>query len=237
MSAENPVLRNLSRTVPVPKEETFGPYLEVKTGLEMMNRIQRYIILACLLALVTVCGIAWKAWTSLGEIRPVVVRIDESGDAVVAPYATLEYKPREIEIRSFLSRFVRDHYGRRKATADEAWQRQLHFMEASMAWAAMEDEKRNKTIAKFVEGADPEIDIVIRQVRVTNLQSEPYQASVEYDKVFRQAHDPTKREINRERWTSDFRFKILPKVPNDMLIENPLGLVVIDIEENQGFVQ
>jgi type IV secretory pathway TrbF-like protein len=223
----------LSRSVPVPAEKPGTPYLEMEAAYAVHNRYLRVLLgCACLVILaLTVSG--WKLSSEYANRKPLVIRVNEAGDAVTAPYASLAYQPREPEVRHFLMRFVQDHYSRVRATARDAFQRKLFFLGSTLARAAMEEESRSKSLQGFLASSDDEVDVYVTNVAIEDLRQAPYKASADFEKVFRAAGDG--RELKRERYTAHFVFTLLDRVPNNFIEVNPLGLVITYFREDQAF--
>jgi type IV secretory pathway TrbF-like protein len=203
----------LSRAVPVPDERSGAPYLEIAATWEVHNRYLRLALLGCCAAIVAMAAAGWKLSREYANVRPLVVRVSEAGDTVVAPYTSLEYQPREPEVRHFLMRFVQDHYSRVRATAQAAFQRKLFFLGSNLARAAMEEESRSKSLQSFLVSGDDEVEVYVTNVAVEDLRQAPYKAAVQFEKVFRSPGDG--RELKRERYTAHFVFTLLDRVPNN----------------------
>ena len=84
------------------------------------------IVLGVLLLFVT---IAVVRLSSVEPPRPIVVRVDEVGRAEALAYEAVEVQadPRDPTTKYFLNRFLHDHFGRRRATAQQYWPRSLRF--------------------------------------------------------------------------------------------------------------
>lgn len=227
----NTVLSTLNHSVPVPDEKFGSPYLEIQAAYSVHNRYLRLGLVFAGLVIVSLGCAVWKLGSREPEI--LVVRVNEAGDAVVAPFASLQYQPREPEVRHFLMRFVQDHYSRVRATARDAFQRQLFFLDAQHARAAMEEESRAKNLQNFLAGNDDEVEVYVTNVTIEDLRTAPYKASVDFEKVYRAAGDG--RELKREKFTAHFVFSLLDKVPNGFVETNPLGLVISYFREDQAF--
>lgn len=223
----------LSRSVPVPEERAGTPYLDVAAAYAVHNRYLRVALGCACLVIVLLAAAGWELSREYANVKPLVVRVNEAGDAVVAPYASLEYQPREPEVRHFLMRFVQDHYSRVRATAHAAFQHQLFFLGSGLARAAMEEESRSKSLETFLAGSDDEVEVYVTNVSIEDLRQAPYKASVDFDKVFRAAGDG--RELKRQKYTAHFVFTLLDRVPNNFIEVNPLGLVITYFREDQGF--
>ena len=223
----------LSRSVPVPEEEAGKPYLDIAACWAVHNRYLRIALACACLTILAMAAAAWKLSREYANIRPLVIRVNEAGDAVTAPYASLTYQPREPEVRHFLMRFVQDHYSRVRATARDAFQRKLFFLGSALARAAMEEESRSKSLQSFLTGSDDEVDVYVTNVAIEDLRQAPYKASVDFEKVFRAAGDG--RELRREKYTAHFVFTLLDRAPNNFIEVNPLGLVITYFREDQAF--
>jgi type IV secretory pathway TrbF-like protein len=223
----------LSRSVPVPEERPGSPYLEIEAAYAVHNRYLRIALGCACLVIVALAAAGWKLSHEYANIRPVVIRVNEAGDAQGAPWASLAYQPREPEVRHFLMRFVQDHYSRVRATARDAFQRKLFFLGSALARAAMEEETRSKSLQAFLAGSDDEVDVYVTNVSIEDLRQAPFKASVDFEKVFRAAGDG--RELKREKYKAHFVFTLLDRVPNNFIEVNPLGLVIMYFREDQGF--
>lgn len=220
----------LTRSVPVP-EEGVGLYTERIALYQVHNRLLRIGLAAAGLVIVSLCATGYYLSRSITDIKPLVVRVDSNGDVTTGTYESLRFQPREPEVRHFLMRFVQDHYGRVRATAHDAFQRKLHFMTSGMARAAMEEETRTKSLQALRSGADSEVEIVILNVAIEDLRQSPYKAAVSFEKVFRSEG----RELKREKYTAQFQFTLMERIPNNFISVNPLGLVITYFREDQGF--
>ena len=223
----------LSRSVPISEQKLGTPYLEIEAAYAVHNRYLRIALACACLVLVLMASAGWKLSREYANRKPLVVRVNEAGDVMAAPYTSLAYQPREPEVRHFLMRFVQDHYSRVRATARDAFQRKLFFLGSSLARAAMEEESRSKTLQTFLASNDEEVDVFVTNVAIEDLRQAPYKASVAFEKVFRAAGDG--REWKREKYTAHFVFTLLDRVPNNFIEVNPLGLVITYFREDQGF--
>ena len=224
--------RIIARTVPVP-EEKLDPQTERVAVYAVHNRWLRLALAGTCAALVVQGLATHKIVQAYANVKPLVIRINEIGQAAASQYSALEYQPREAEIRYFLTNFVVDHYSRMRATRRDAFQRQLYFLDASHSRAAMEQESTEHSIAKFLSSSEDEIEIRVQNVAIENLQSQPFRASVQFEKVYLGAADH--RELRREAYVGHFKFMVLPSVPNNFVTINPLGLVVTYFREDQAF--
>jgi type IV secretory pathway component VirB8 len=228
----NTLSRILARTVPVP-EERLDSQTERVAIFAVHNRFLRLALAAAAIVIVTLGLAMHKVVQTYANVKPLVIRVNELGQAAATQYSGLEYQPREAEVRYFLTNFVVDHYSRVRATRREAFQRQLYFMDAGHTRAAMEQEAKEHSIPKFLSGSDDEVEIHVSNVAIQNLETQPFKASVQFEKVLLAAAD--RRELRRERYVAQFAFITLQAVPNSFITINPLGLVVTYFREDQAF--
>ena len=144
-------------TKPKDKESDAGrEYAEIWGETIHSNRHLRVfsIVLGVLLLLVT---IAVVRLSSVEPPRPIVVRVDEVGRAEALAYEAVEAQadPRDPTTKYFLNRFLHDHFGRRRATAQQYWPRSLRFLSTDLANAAFTT--TNEEIALLAAGITLEV--------------------------------------------------------------------------------
>ena len=223
----------LTRSVPAPEETSAGVYLERITLYQVHNHWLRAALAGAVVVILVLAGANYKLSKTYSTLKPLVIRVNDVGAAEAVAYASMEYQPREQEVRHFLMNFVQDHYSRNRATIRDAFIRQLYFLDAAHTRSMNEQEAKDKTIATFLTSADDEVSIDVRNVAIEDLRTAPYKATVEFDKIFRTAND--NREVKRERFVAHFMFAVMDKVPNNFVPVNPLGLVVTYFREDQAF--
>lgn len=162
----------------------------------------------------------------------IVVRIDDVGRAQALGYSSLQYKPQAPEIKYFLTQFVHDYYGRKRATVRENFERSMAFLNSSLAAARMDDERKTKAIEKFLVGDADEIDIQVSNIVLADLRKPPYIGQIDAEKIFR-GRDGS--ELKREKYVESITFSFTDQVPNALIPVNPLGLMVTYLREDQAF--
>jgi type IV secretion system protein VirB5 len=94
--------------------------------------------------------------------------------------------------------------------------------------------KKAQTLENFLlDPGQPNIDVQIASVVLEDTRTAPYRAHIEFHKVLRSAGDL--QEQRRERWTANVVYNFRDDVPNEMLLANPLGLVISYVHEDQAF--
>ena len=150
------------------------------------------IVLGILLLFVT---IAVVRLSSVEPPRPIVGRVDEVGRAEALAYETVEAQadPRDPTTKYFLNRFLHDHFGRRRATAQQYWPRSLRFLTTDLANAAFT--ASNEEIAMLAAGITPEelrVENVVLRIQAN--PTEPHGAVADFVLV----RTRQEREVSRE---------------------------------------
>jgi len=223
----------LNRSVTALDDRGADVYLERVTLYQVHNRWLRLALAAAGLTILVLTGANYKLSKTYSTLKPLVIRVNDVGAADAVSYASMEYQPREMEVRHFLMNFVQDHYSRNRATIRDSFIRQLYFLDSARSKAITEEETKAKSIPAFLSSSDEEIDISVRNVTIEDLRTAPYKASVEFEKVYKTANDH--REVKRERYVAHFVFSVLDHVPNNFVPVNPLGLVITYFREDQAF--
>jgi len=167
------------------------------------------------------------------HLKPLVIRINEIGRAEAVTYESFDYQPREAEIRYFLMDFVQRHYSRGRATVRENYARSLYYLDGRLAAVIIEENKRNKTIEAFLAGRGDEIEVSVSNVAIEDLRSQPYKASVDFEKMYYTSTDHVM--TRRERYVGHFVFSVMDRVPNTLIPVNLLGLTITYFREDQAF--
>ena len=170
---------------------------------------------------------------SVDPPRPIVVRVDEVGRAEAIAYEAMEAQadPLDPTTKYFLNRFIYDFYSRRRATVEVHWSRSLRFMSTELANASFRAESRN--IALLAAGAAREELQVERVVlRIQANPREPHGATADFDRV----RMVMANEVGRERWTLSLQFLFLEEIPPDLIVHNPMGIVITYLQGDRAIV-
>ena len=165
--------------------------------------------------------------------RPIVVRVDEIGRAEAIAYEAMEAQadPLDPTTKYFLNRFIHDFYSRRRATVEEHWSRSLRFLTTDLANAAFRAESQN--IALLAAGAaKDELQVERVVLRIQANPEEPHGATADFDLVRLAAQN----EIARERWSLSLQFLFLKEIPPDLIVHNPMGLVISYLQGDRAVV-
>ena len=165
--------------------------------------------------------------------RPIVVRVDEVGRAEALNYKAVEAKadPLDPTTKYFLNRFIHDHYSRRAATVQEHWTRSLRFLTTDLANAAFQAENRNiALVAARAASEETKVENIVLRIHAN--RSPPHGATADFELVrIRQ-----EKEVGREKWSLSLQFSYITRIPPDLMIHNPMGIVVTYLQADRALV-
>ena len=207
-------------------------YAEIWGEAVQANRKLRTILIflsaSCVLGVLVLLRIAGAE-----PPRPIVVRVDEVGRAEALAYeaVTAQADPLDPTTKYFLNRFVHDFHSRRRATVEEHWTRSLRFLSTELANAAFASDGRE--IAATAAGtAETELEVEQVVLRIHPAPEPPHGATADFDLV----HLRGEEEIRRERWSLTLRFEFLDSIPSNLVVHNPLGLLVTYLRADRALV-
>ena len=125
------------------------------------------------------------------------------------------------ELKYFLIQFVTKHYGRIRATVKQQYAESFYFLDAALADATMASDQQDQAIEQFLAGAGDEIEIQVRNVTLESLETPPYTASVDFDRVYYGAGH--RQERRRETAVARITFVLRDQIPNAVIPVNPAG--------------
>ena len=214
------------------KDESAKTYAEIWGEAIHSNRHLRVLSMGlaglCLLLVIIIVRLS-----SVEAPRPIVVRVDEVGRAEALAYETVEAQsdPLDPTTKYFLNRFIDDYYSRRRATVEQAWPRSLRFLTTGLANNAFRAEGEN--VAMLAAGATREELQVERVVlRIQANQEEPHGATADFDLV----RLTNEVETERQRWTISMQFIFLEAVPSELMVFNPMGIIVTYLRGDRAMV-
>jgi type IV secretory pathway TrbF-like protein len=208
-------------------------FVELYGSSLVMNTYLKIALLGMTLVAFGLIYLNLRTSQALRSTRPLVIRIDEIGRATPVPGAALEYHPQAAELKYFLVQFVTDHYARIRATVKDSYARSLYFLDARLADATIDANRKSKLIERFLTESSEEIDVLVKNVALEDLRQPPYRATVDFDKIY-YARDHV--ELRREAYVGQFVFEVKDRVPNAVIPINPLGLTITYFREDQAFV-
>jgi len=219
---------------PAPKDfkAARSQFLELYGSVEVMNTYLKIAVLCLSLGCLGLVALNFKTNSRLRDQKPMVVGIDAQGRPQLLRYETVEYHPQEKEIKYFLTQFVQHHYSRIRATVKDDYANSMYFLEAHLADALIESNRKSKVIETFLAGQGEENDVKVTSVSIEDLRTSPYRATVDFEKIY---YGADHQESRREKYTANFQFIVKDRVPNDFIPVNPLGLTITYYREDQSF--
>ena len=165
--------------------------------------------------------------------KPIVIRVDDVGRAEALAYeaATAQADPLDPTTKYFLNRFVHDFHSRRRATVEEHWTRSLRFLSTGLANAAFaRDGDEVAAVAAGTAGTESQVEQVV--LRIHPAPEPPHGATADFDLV----HLNGEQEVRRERWSLTLRFEFLDSVAPELVVHNPMGLLVTYMQADRALV-
>jgi type IV secretory pathway TrbF-like protein len=207
--------------------ELYGSALVMNTYLKIA------LVLVSLVAL-GLLALNFHTVAKYAQVKPLVIRIDDVGRAEAVQYDATAYQPQAPELRYFLTQFVVKHFSRLRATVQREYPESLFFLDSALAAATIAQNEQSRVIESFVTNPSAdEIDVVVRNVSLSELTKPPYKASVSFQKV---VYTPgTRSERTRQTYIAQIDFVIREHVPNEFVRVNPLGLRVTYFRVDQAF--
>lgn len=200
-------------------------YAEIWAEVLATNRYLKIALGALSLVCVGLLLLCWRTFDRFEHLSPLVVRIDEVGRAEAVAYEAAAYRPdvAKPEVKYFLRRFLVLHRERRRGAALEAWRDSLLFLDRPLAQRLLAEQEAGGELAAFLAGGGYEVGVAIDAVQVQPSRAEPYRARLDFTETRR---DSSGRVASRQRWTSEFEFRFVPRPPRELLAVNPLGLSI-----------
>lgn len=213
--------------------DTLGsPYLDIQMGYLTQNRALRLVIAVLAVNLTASCYALYRVATRPPE--RIIVRVDPSGAATVAPPVILSYEPREVEIKYHLRQWIKDHYSRIRATYREAFARKLFFVSEDYGRTMTNEQAKLKSIENFVMSGEDEVEVFVHNVSIEDMRSQPYRVVAEFSRI---SHNRQGDETNREKYIGHYQIRFRDSVPENVLAVNPLGMVITHFTEDKALAE
>ena len=209
-------------------------FLEFYAEPVVTNTYLKVALLVLSAVTLTLLVLLYRAETAALRLKPLIIAVSEAGRGQASSYADFSKVPIERVSKYYLARWTELYYGRNHATLQHDFKESLDFFSNDLQGATLLRVTKARTLeALLLDPGAPNIDIEIKAVVLEDLQQAPYRAHIEFEKVFRSPGD--QMEQKRERWTANVVYGFRDEVPNQMLLTNPLGLVITYVHEDQAF--
>ncbi|GGA73348.1 hypothetical protein GCM10011507_26200 [Edaphobacter acidisoli] len=209
-------------------------FLELYAEPVVTNNYLKVALLVLAVVALTALALLYRAQTAASRLKPLVIAVSDIGRGQVMNYDDLSKVPTERVSKYYLARWAQLYYGRNHATLQRDFAESLNFFSDPLQSATLARVNKAKTLETFLlDPSAPNVDIEIRAVVLDDTRQAPYRAHIEFEKVMYSPGD--QQEQNRERWAANVIFSFRGEVPNQMLLTNPLGLVISYVHEDQAF--
>ncbi len=209
-------------------------FLELYAEPVVTNTYLKVAVLVLSVVALALLALLYRAQTSALRLKPLVISISDAGRGQVMNYADFSKVPVERVSKYYLARWTELYYGRNHATLQRDFSESLNFLSNDLQSATLARVNKAKTLETFLlDPSAPNVDIEIKAVVLEDTRQAPYRAHIEFEKVFHSPGDQD--EQRRERWTANVVYSFRDEVPNQVLLTNPLGLVISYVHEDQAF--
>src|SRR6478672_9359542 len=170
-------------TSPLTVREQYG---EIYAGALTWNRYFKWALAVAGLIMVGLVVVIVRLQAQVAAVKPVFIRIDELGRHDVLTYAEATTpNPRDHELRTALRTFVVAHFSRLRSVVTRDFHESLYFLTPNLQDEAMRETKKDVDVFLSSLSAE-EVDIVVRNVKLIELDRWPHTAEVVFDKQFYQ---------------------------------------------------
>jgi type IV secretion system protein VirB5 len=209
-------------------------FLELYAEPVVTNTYLKIALLVLAVVALALLALLYRAQTAALRLKPLVISISDIGRGQVMNYDDFSKIPVDRVSKYYLARWCELYYGRNHATLQRDFSQSLDFFSNGLQSATLQKVNQQKTLQTFVlDPSAPDVDIEIDAVNLIDLRQPPYSAQIQFEKVFRSPGDG--QEQRRERWTANVIYTFRDEVPNQMLLTNPLGLVISYVHADQAF--
>lgn len=209
-------------------------FLELYAEPVVTNTYLKIALLVLSIVALALLALLYRAETAASRLKPLVIAVSDIGRGQVMNYDDFAKIPIERVSKYYLARWCELYYGRNHATLQRDFSQSLSFLSDPLQSATLAKVNQQKTLETFL--LDPgaaNVDIEIDAVVLEDTRQTPYRVQIEFQKVLRSPGDG--QEQRRERWTANVLYSFRNTVPNQMLLTNPLGLVISYVHEDQAF--
>ncbi len=209
-------------------------FLELYAEPVVTNTYLKIALLVLSVVALALLALLYRAETAASRLKPLVISISDIGRGQVMNYDDFSKIPVDRVSKYYLAHWAQLYYGRNHATLQRDFSQSLDFFSNQLQAATLQRVNQQKALQTFVlDPGAPDVDIEIDAVVLEDTRQAPYRARIEFQKVFRSPGDG--QEQRRERWTANVLYSFRDEVPNQMLLTNPLGLVISYVHEDQAF--
>jgi type IV secretory pathway TrbF-like protein len=209
-------------------------FLEAYAAPVVTNSYLKLAILVLAVVTLGCMALLYRVQSAAARLKPLVISVSDIGRGQVMRYDDFSHVPLERVGKYYLAHWTELYYGRNHATLQRDFAESLSFFSNDLQGATLARVVKAKTLETFLlDPSAQNIDIEIKAVVLEDTRQAPYRAHIEFEKVF--SSPGSEQEQSRERWTANVVYSFRDEVPNQMLLTNPLGLVISYVHEDQAF--
>jgi type IV secretory pathway TrbF-like protein len=209
-------------------------FLELYAEPVVTNSYLKVALLVLSVVTLATLALLYRAQSAASRLKPLVVSVSDIGRGQVVNYADFSKVPVERVSKYYLARWAQLYYGRNHATLQRDFSESLNFFSNDLQAATLSRVTKAKTLETFLlDPSAPNVDIEIRAVVLDDMRQAPFRAHIEFEKVLYSLGE--QQEQSRERWIVNVVYGFRDDVPNQMLLTNPLGVVISYVHEDQAF--
>lgn len=209
-------------------------FLELYAEPVVTNTYLKIAVLVLSVVVLALLALMYRAQSAALRLKPLVISISDIGRGQVMNYDDFSKIPVDRVSKYYLARWCELYYGRNHATLQRDFSQSLDFFSNELQSTTLQRVDQQKMLQTFLlDPSQPDVDIEIDAVVLEDTRQAPYRAQIEFQKVFRSPGNG--QEQRRERWTANVLYSFRGEVPNQMLLTNPLGLVISYVHEDQAF--
>jgi hypothetical protein len=199
------------------------------------NSILRWMLILFGLLALAEGGIILKQSNVIASQRPLIVRVNEVGKAVPVGYEW-DFKPQANEVKYFMTQFSQSFFGRtHNPNLPLTYSQSYAFLAPDFFNKQRAYDEQTRWLAKYLAGSEPDVKVHVDNILVRNLDHAPYEVTVQLAEQFLGASGTPVKPDEKHEVTLHFSFA--QRIPNEMVLINPLGILISNVQDDVRFTQ
>src|SRR3954470_3464579 len=137
-----------------------------------------YLLAVIAILVIALAVLGWEIWCNtqaIAQFRPIVVRINELGNAQAMYLSNSNYRPQAAEVKHFLADFVTKYYTHKKERLQDYYLSK-YYLSRQLGVESWVADQQSKWIKTLLNGQLEPTEAQVRKVSLTNLDKVPYEA-------------------------------------------------------------
>jgi type IV secretory pathway TrbF-like protein len=169
----------------------------------------------------------------IADKRPLIVRVDSVGKAVPVGYEW-DFRPQSNEVKFFMTQFSQTFFGRSHTpTLPQTYAKSYAFLAPDFFTKQLAYDDQTRWLAKYLSGSEPDVRVHVDNILVRNLDHAPYEVTMQLTEQFLGASGTPVKTDEKHEVTIHFTFA--QRVPNEMVLINPLGILINNVQDDLRF--